>query len=743
MERIADPQPRTTLADVVDMALRISPEASSVLAELAESVGDRLTSNGMQLTDAISLSSHPSDSSRVLLGLMALSHKARFSGTDEQLLDGVIDSSVLRSLLSALHFRDAASLHHVRRTAAVATSLARFLGWEGRPLKILEVAALLHDMGKIGVPDNILFKPAVLSPDEAELMSLHYNIGLDVLQACRVDQGVLEFISHTHSFSDGDSSKFRCGNETPMGARILTIADAYDSLRTAQVYRRGNSHVEAMSILQQHSGTQFDGNIVSALARYCEEQGHPQYEAGEFDHNANSSSALSPMDALEASTLCHIFNHLHMLESLYDGFYLIDSDMKVVVWNRGLETLLGYSSKEMLGRTWTDKELCFTDLQGQALADAQLPLQRVLSSGRTVTTSLRARHADAHWKELELQTVPLLDGEQRLYGIACIVRDLSRSGRKPQAFRELKLAATRDPLTLLANRGELETQLVVQLSEQSKVAAPEPFSLIFIDVDHFKSINDTYGHTVGDKVLVELSRTMQQEMYSGELVARYGGEEFVILCPDTDLDSAVSRAERLRIAVSKMRIVDMPGRNLTASLGVAQYERGDSVESLLRRADEALYMSKKGGRDRTNSLTTAQVRSGKKAAETPETSDPFLFQSGFQAVCGNDMVVYKLGGFVTDHGARLTKVTPTGVTMTIGTPSFFGYWGRESRQQPVELQLTIGKSSGDYNPKMASVKNEITVQIRPLGKVRKSEAFQLRAKLLFKELRAFFVAAAD
>lgn len=83
-------------------------------------------------------------------------------------------------------------------------------------------------------------------------------------------------------------------------------------------------------------------------------------------------------------------------------------------------------------------------------------------------------------------------------------------------------------------------------------------------------------------------------MYSGELVARYGGEELVVLCPDTDLDTAISRAERLRVSIFKLKIPDMKGRNLTVSLGVAQYESGDSVESLVRQADEALYMSKKG-----------------------------------------------------------------------------------------------------------------------------------------------------
>lgn len=722
------------------MTSRIPIAASSVLSELERTLGEPSPMNSLQLTDATSLSSHPSDSSRVLLGLMALSHKARRqSPSDDDILEGVISSGVLRSLLSALHFRDPATLYHVRRTANLATMLARFLGWEGRHLKVLEVAALLHDMGKIGVPDNVLFKPGVLSPDESELMSLHFNIGLDVLQACRVDPAVLDFVGTTHSYSDGTTSRFRNINEVPMGARILTIADAYDSLRTSQVYRPGKSHQEAMQILDQNAGTQFDGNIVSALGRCCAKQGIPEYSQGTENQGCNSFS-LGPLEALEASTLCHIFNHLYLLESLYDGFYLIDSDMRVVVWSRGLETLLGYSAVDMLSRTWTDRELSFTDLTGEALLDPDLPLQRVLQSGRTMNASLRARHVDGGWKEIELQTVPLLDGEQRLFGVAGIVRDLTRAGRKPQEYRELRRAATRDSLTMLANRGELETQLTVLLTDQGRPGKDKRFSVIFVDADHFKSINDTYGHTVGDKVLVELARLMQQEMYSGELVARYGGEEFVVLCPDTDLETAFARAERLRNAISKLQIADMPGRAITASLGVAWYEPGDSVESVLRRADEALYLSKHRGRNRTHSLTVAQSRDAREEQVDDQNADPLVFQSAFEAVVSYDMAIYKLGGFVTDHEARLLKVTPNQVTMQIGRVGFIPYWGNEPSSQPIELVLNIGKPVIGANPKAASCKTEVTVRITPRGWIRQPEAFQRRAKLVFKELRAYFVA---
>ena len=722
------------------MTLKIPQAGTSVLSELEKTLGERAAVTGLQLTDATALSSHPSDSSRVLLGLMALSRKANSDpGSDSELLEGVINGGVLRSLLSALNYRDSASLHHVRRTASVATTLAGFLGWEGRHLKVLEVAALLHDIGKIGVPDNVLFKPAILSPDESELMSLHYNIGLDVLQACRVDPAVLEFVSSTHSMSDGTTSRFRNINEFPMGARILTIADAYDSLRTEQVYRPGKSHAEVMSLLGQNSGTQFDGNMVSALGRCCQSEGPPEYSPGVYQAGF-SSSPLGPLEALEAGTLCHIFNHLYLLESLYDGFYLLDSDMRVIVWNRGLESLAGHTASDMLNRVWTDREMSFTDPRGDSLDEDRLPLQRVLASGRTAMTTLRVKHAAGSWKDVELQTVPLLDNEQRLYGVAGIFRDLGRTGRKPQEFRDLRRAATRDPLTLLANRGELESQLSLQIAEQARPDQTRPFSVIFIDVDHFKSINDHFGHTVGDKVLIELARLMQQEMYSGELVARYGGEEFVILCPDTDLEAAYLRAERLRNSVVKIRIPEMSGHGLTVSLGVARCDSRDSVENLLSRADEALYLSKERGRNRTTSLKIGQSLSGRDAQQAAAKTDPLFFDADFEALVSNDMVIYKLGGFITDYEARLRKVTPTQVVMQIGRVNFIPYWGRDAARQPVELELNIGQKVGGHKPNAASCNTRITVQMKPQGWIRQPESFQQRARQIFKDLRAYFVA---
>ena len=179
---------------------------------------------------------HPMDSSRVLLGLLMLSEQAHVTeqgGLDSETLDGVVSKGVLRSLISALHFRDLSTVRHARRVAMLSVGMAQHLGWEGRQVKVLEVAALLHDIGKLGVPDSILYKPGSLSPDEAELMALHCGIGIDVLQACRVDSAVLEMIAQANShFADNRSISRRIGNTANQGSRILAVADAYDSLST-------------------------------------------------------------------------------------------------------------------------------------------------------------------------------------------------------------------------------------------------------------------------------------------------------------------------------------------------------------------------------------------------------------------------------------------------------------------------------------------------------------------------------
>lgn len=288
---------------------------------------------------------NPHDSARLLLGLMTLHKRAeptsQWVGSSES-LSGIISKGVLRSLMSGLHFRDAATVRHSRRVAMLSTGIAKHLGWESQQITLLEVAALLHDVGKIGVPDNILFKPGRLSPDEAELMDLHHNIGVDVLQACRVNKEVVKFIVQAAHHYHGYVGRTRpAGTNFCQGARILAVADAYDSLSTDKTYRDAKSHADILAILKEASGSQFDGNIVRALERWVENEGLPFTETlDDVTPAVGSPKPSGSQNANEASSLGHIFSYLYLLESLYDGFYLVDADMRFVIWNRGAEKLL-------------------------------------------------------------------------------------------------------------------------------------------------------------------------------------------------------------------------------------------------------------------------------------------------------------------------------------------------------------------------------------------------------------------
>jgi len=693
--------------------------------------------------------SHPRDSSQLLIGLTALSSRSRTSTENGQSDDweGIISKRILRSLLSTLHFRDVFTVQHSRRVAMVSVGIAEFLGWEGRELKMLEVASLLHDIGKIGVPDNILFKPGKLSPDETELMASHRHIGIDILQACRVDHEVFEIVSQSHKFYNGSNNEYKkIGSEVHQGARILAVADAYDSIRTDKPYRTGKSHDKIIEILRKESGNQFDGNIVSALVRWAESDGLVMIQnSDEIIGDLDLQKPTRPEEAIEASIFGHIFSYLYLLESLYDGFSIVDSDQQFILWNTGIEKLLGQTATQMLGRTWTSHVLACADENGNPLSDQDYPIQRVINSGEASSTIFQIQRADKRWIKVELQSVPLLDDQNRFHGVANIYRDLSRSSRRLREYQDLKAAASRDSLTSVANRGELETQLARMLSEYDETKNTKSFSVIFIDVDFFKNINDTYGHVVGDQVLVDLVKLLQHETYSGELVGRYGGEEFLILCPETEISLAFKRAERLRKAIPESEIGGSAEYHITASFGVTEVEPGDSVESILRRVDKALYLAKENGRNQSVSLTTeddlALEASLKLADECPD--DPFVFKTSFFACIAADMVVYKLGGFVSDQKAKVIEVEKQHAQVCLGKArTFWPFWGATDDLQPVELlikfdaETQMQKSEGGP----ASRQVEVHCEIRPIGKVRQQEVFESRALRIVKTLKSYFAA---
>ncbi|MDQ3333083.1 MAG: diguanylate cyclase [Planctomycetota bacterium] len=684
------------------------------------------------------------ESSQALVSLLSLARKAEASNPRASVdldrstdpLAGIIGRPVLRSLLSAMQYRHPTIVTHGRRTARLAVALASHLGWDRPQLTYLELAALLHDLGKVGVPDNILAKPGSLSPDEAGLLAVHQGIALDVLAACRVHHEVLTTIAHAFPHTDPTAERLGRPGEAHVGGRILAVADAFDSLRTDQSYRSALAPEEALKRLTE-SDTRFDGNVVAELSRLAESTG-PDGNALEA-HPADCELApLPPSEAQEAASLGQIFSYMYILESLYDGFTLVDADLRFVLASRGSVRLFDRPAHELHGKSWANRTLPTSDHEGKPLADHELPLNRVLASSKAVSRSLRMQATGGRWLDVEVQAVPLADEGGRLLGIAEIFRSQTRSVEPPHV-RELKLAASRDPLTGLANRSELETQL--KQSMKKFKAGGAPFSALFLDVDFFKRVNDNYGHAVGDEVLVGLAKLLRQECYSGELLARYGGEEFVVICPETDLPSARRRAERLRLAVSQSILCADPDVRVTASFGAAAAEPGDTVESLLLRADKALYRAKKTGRNRSCSFTTAELAVCQPTEPTEdENSDPFVYVTSFKACLASDMVVFKLGGFLREERAVLVDVAPGRAVIRMGSRGLFGGWGGSSQWRPVEVRLEFGDgTTGIESRQNRSIVVRVTV--RPIGRIRKADVFKSRAVEVVGSLRSYFAAS--
>lgn len=173
----------------------------------------------------------------------------------------------------------------------------------------------------------------------------------------------------------------------------------------------------------------------------------------------------------------------------------------------------------------------------------------------------------------------------------------------------LRHLSTVDPLTTLFNRRFLTEILETELLRAKRLRSS--LALLVVDIDHFKSVNDGFGHQMGDKVLVQVAETLRQGLRTYDIASRYGGEEFVLVLPGTGISGGVEVAERLRRATESLSFDDVADRvKVTVSIGVSSFshEEGDSADALFARADQALYAAKNKGRNRVEAVATAAAR---------------------------------------------------------------------------------------------------------------------------------------
>ncbi|MEJ2695690.1 MAG: sensor domain-containing diguanylate cyclase [Candidatus Sulfobium sp.] len=285
-----------------------------------------------------------------------------------------------------------------------------------------------------------------------------------------------------------------------------------------------------------------------------------------------------------------------LLDNLYDGVYFIDEDRTIKYWNRSAELLTGYSGSEIVGKHCWDNILMHVDQQGRNLCRGLCPLVKSMKEDVTLEQEVYLKHKDGHRVPVMVRASPIKDGEGRIIGAVEIFSDNSPRVTLAQKVKELQRLALLDQLTEIGNRRYAELTLRTRLDEFNRYGWR--FGVLFMDIDNFKRINDSYGHDMGDKLLRMVAKTLQNGMRSSDVVTRWGGEEFVAFIANIEEVALGKLAEKLRKLVEQSKpFFENKLIDVTISIGATISRMNDSPEGLIKRADRLMYRGKVSGRN--------------------------------------------------------------------------------------------------------------------------------------------------
>jgi len=287
-----------------------------------------------------------------------------------------------------------------------------------------------------------------------------------------------------------------------------------------------------------------------------------------------------------------------IIDNLHDGIYFVDRDRVITYWNKGAERITGYSAAQTLGRACRDNLLNHVTANGVQLCQNNCPLAAVMEDGTPREAEVFLHHAEGHRLPVVVRATALRDGEGNIIGA---IESFSNNANVIDARRrlsELHQIAHTDLLTRIGNRQHIEGRLRAVIAEFKNTQ--NMAGLLFMDIDHFKKINDTYGHDVGDRALCMVANTFRHALRATDTIGRWGGEEFVAILYDIfDEKTLYKTAEKVRALIEASRLdLDNQSLNVTISIGATRLYSNDTPESFIRRADELMYRSKQAGRNR-------------------------------------------------------------------------------------------------------------------------------------------------
>ncbi|HEY8563214.1 MAG TPA: diguanylate cyclase [Pyrinomonadaceae bacterium] len=537
--------------------------------------------------------------------------------------------ATVEALATAIDARDQVGVGHVRRTQIYAVGMGDLLGLSAGEINALNTGALLHDIGKLAVPDHILNKPGRLTPAEMEKTKIHASVGASILEKVHFGYPVVPTVKYHHEFWDGSGyPEGLKGASIPVTARILSIADAYDTMRCARPFRPAISREEARKFLIKGAGTQFDPKIVDLFLRNLKKF-EAAIKAENLDYAANSENADEALihssdndsksyveqikranrEVFTLYELARIFSSSLNIEDTFSLFcekigefvpydtcviYLLDEAGKeakaIYAEGRNAACLLNRAIKPGEGATGyvlkkcqpvcnvnpgLDFSFCELEFVQEYSAMASLPLiadDKMLGAVSLYSCALE-NYEDEHLR--------LLDTVSRIAADALL---------KSIQHAETETKALTDPMTGLPNARSLQVQFDKEAARADRNSSR--FQVMMLDLDGFKAVNDTFGHKTGDKLLRELSKVMRSQLRDYDFLSRYAGDEFVAIIPEIEDVSVEDLCQRLEKAVNNFVLPIGDGRfaHVGISIGAASYPNGGAtLDQIIISADKAMY----------------------------------------------------------------------------------------------------------------------------------------------------------
>lgn len=539
----------------------------------------------------------------------------------------------IEALAIAIDAKDEVTHDHVHRVQIYAIGLARQFGLSDGEIEALKAGALLHDIGKLAVPDYILNKPDKLTVAEFDKMKVHTIVGAEILTRVAFPYPVVPVVRHHHERWDGRGYPDGLReDQIPITARILSVVDCFDAVREDRQYRKAMTREQAIDLIKSSAGTMYDPEVVRVFIEHL-----PQFEAeikrqkkevkaAKTKTQKGGGQALQKKDSGQL-VFEHIRNAHREVITLYEiaqtiGMSLDLRDMFAVFSSR-LQDIVSYTTCVLYLHKSNSIDVEAVHVAGR-YAERLKGASLILGSGTSgwvvanrqpmyncdPRLDLNAAQITVDVPYTAVIAVPLLKGNDVLGALTLYSSELS--AYEPDHLRlveavaklaadaianalhheETQADALTDSITGIPNARALRLRFEQEAGQAR--GAGQSFALLMMDLDYFKRVNDTLGHTAGNDALRQVADLLSRNIRTNDFLSRYAGDEYVALLPNIGPLEVRELVGRLQQAVDNRRFgVDDSSALIGISIGWACYGAdGESIDELLLAADRAMYADK-------------------------------------------------------------------------------------------------------------------------------------------------------